>query len=127
MPGIFAGETPKFLIRVRDEAGVQLTPDDVDQIVEMKIWIFNEISGVVIAKLYLNTSPGTGWRQASVKEVTTGDKRVLFTLTADETNAAPVNQNSIQVEITIPDLDFEEGVRVIKKQGSFSEIKPAKT
>jgi hypothetical protein len=129
MSGLYSGSTPKYLTRIRDEAGVQLDPEDIDQILEVRIWIYNAISGTIVAKFYLNTlpTPSTGWRQASVKEIITGDKRVLFTLTAAETSAAPVNKNEIQIEITIPDADFDDNKRVIIKTGRFSDIRPAQT
>lgn len=129
MSGLYAGSTPKYLTRIRDENGVQLDPENIAQIIEVRIWIFNSISGTVVAKFYLNTSPtpADGWRQAEVKEISPTDKRVLFTLTAAETTAAPANKNEIQIEITIPDTDFDDGKRIIIKAGRFSDIKPAKT
>ena len=129
MSGLYAGSSPKYLTRIRDENGVQLDPENIAQILEVRIWIFNSISGTVVAKFYLNTAPtpADGWRQATVKDVTPTDKRVLFTLTPAETNAAPANKNEIQIEITIPDTDFDDGKRVIIKTGRFSDIKPAKT
>lgn len=129
MSGLYAGSTPKYLTRIRDENGVQLDPENIAQILEVRIWIFNSISGTVVAKFYLNTAPtpADGWRQATVKEISPTDKRVLFTLTPAETSAAPANKNEIQIEITIPDTDFDDGKRVIIKTGRFSDIKPAKT
>ena len=128
MSGILAGSTPKYLVRIRDENGVQLDPENVAQVIEVRIWIYNKISGTIVAKFYLNTAPNpaTGWRQAVIKG-TLPDKRVMFTLTAEETVSAPANKNEIQIEITVPDTDYESGQRVIIKTGSFSDIKPAKT
>lgn len=129
MSGLYAGSTPKYLTRIRDEAGVQLDPENVAQILEVRIWLFNSISGTIIAKFYLNTlpTPADGWRQAEVKEISPTDKRILFFLTAAETLAAPANKNDIQIEVTVPDTDFDNGKRIIIKTGRFSDIKPAKT
>jgi hypothetical protein len=129
MSGLYAGSTPKYLTRIRDEAGVQLDPENVAQILEVRIWIYNAISGVMVAKFYLNTlpTPSDGWRQATVKEISPTDKRILFTLTAEETLAAPVNKNEIQIATTVPDADFDNGERIVIKTGRFSDIKPAKT
>lgn len=128
MSGLYAGSTPKYLVRIRDEEGVQLDPSDVNQILEVRIWIYNALDGTVVAKFYLNTEPsGIGWRQAIVKTVGAGDKRVQFTLTAAETEAAPPNKNEIQIEVTVPDTDFDDDKRVIIKTGRFSDIRPSKT
>jgi len=125
---LYAGSTPKYLVRIRDEEGTQLDPSDVDQIVEVRIWIYNALDGTMVAKFYLNTEPsGTGWREATVKTVGVDDNRVLFTLTAAETEAAPPNKNEIQIEITVPDTDFPDSKRIIIKTGRFSDIRPSKT
>jgi len=129
MSGIYAGSSPKFLTRIRDENGVQLDPEDINQIIEVKIWIYNAISGTVVAKFYLNTAPtplGT-WRQAEVKTIGPSDKRILLTLLPAETLAAPVNKNEIQVTVTVPDADFDSGEREIIKKGRFADINPAKS
>ena len=129
MSGLYAGSTPKYLVRIRDEDGLQLDPSNVSQILEVRIWIYNALDGVVVAKFYLNDTPtpSEGWREASVKEISPTDKRVLFTLTAAETEAAPPNKNEIQIEITVPDTDFDDDKRVIIKTGRFSDIRPSKT
>jgi len=127
MSGLYAGSTPKYLTRIKDENGVQLDPSDLNQIIEVRIWIYNAISGSVVAKFFLNTPPsGSDWRQASVKEIIGGDKRILFTLTVTETEAAPANKNEIQMEITVPDIDFPDGKRIIIKTGRFPDIRPSK-
>lgn len=126
MGAIFAGSTPKYLIRIKDKTGVQLDPSDVGQLTDLRIWIFNNIDRTVIAKFYLNTAPdpiGT-WRKADVKDVAPGDKRVMFTLTAAETLAAPPNTNGIQIETTIPDTDYSSNIRVDIGSARFPEVKP---
>jgi len=125
---IFAGSTPKYRIRLKDEAGTQLNPEDTGQILEVKIWIYNSISGDVVAKFYLNDAPdpiGT-WRQASIKEDVSGDKRVHIYLTASETEEAAPDMNIVQVAVTVPDADFADGKRIIIKKGRFHGIKYAK-
>jgi hypothetical protein len=129
MPGLYQGSSPKYLARIRDEQGVQLDPSDVNQVLEVRIWIYNSITGADIAKFYLNTAPDPvgSWRAASVKEVTTGDKRVLLPITVAETLAAFGNKNEIQAEVTVPDEDFDDNKRVIISKGIFPEIKAAKS
>jgi len=129
MGSLYQGSTPKYLTRIRDENGIQLDPGNVAQILEVRIWIYNCISGTIVAKFYLNTlpTPSDGWRQAEVKVLSPTDSRILFTLLAAETLAAPVNKNEIQIEITIPDADFDDNKRIIIKTGRFSDIRPAKS
>jgi hypothetical protein len=126
---IKAGSTPKYLVRIKDETGIQLDPENLAEVIEVKIWIYNSITGTDVAKFYLNTlpSPSTGWRKAYVKQITPTDKRILFTLTADETNAAKANKNDIQIEVVIPDTDFESGNQVIIQSGRFVDIKSSKS
>jgi len=126
MSGLIAGSTPKYYTRIRDENGVQLDPSDIAEILDVRIWIYNSITGAIVAKFYLNNTvtPSEGWRQASTKIITAGDVRVMFTLTADETKAAPTNKNEIQIEVTIPDADFDNNQRIIIKTGRFGDIKP---
>jgi hypothetical protein len=128
MPGIYQGSTPKYLIRIRDIQGNQLDPSDVGQILEVRVWIYNSISGDDVVKFYLNTAPSPlgSWRQAAIKEVTGTDKRILLPITAAETLAALENKNEIQVEITIPDNDFDDDKRIIIRKGIFPEIKSTK-
>jgi hypothetical protein len=129
MSSLYSGSTPKYLVRIRDEAGIQLDPSEVLEIIEVLIWIYNALDGTIVAKFYLNTLPsGSGWRQADTKEVGLNDVRVLFTLTAAETEAAPPNKNEIQIAVTIPDDDFPpDNERIIIKTGRFSDIRPSKT
>jgi ABC-type Zn uptake system ZnuABC Zn-binding protein ZnuA len=110
---------------VRDENGVQLDPSDANQISELKIWIYNTLDGTIVAKFYLNTLPsGDGWRQAVIKSIGAGDIRVLFSLTAVETEAAHANRNEIEIEITIPDTDIPpDNKRIIIQTGRFPDIK----
>ena len=126
---IYSGSTPKYAIRVKDRTGVQLDPSSVGQIVDMRVWVLNSVTGEVIAKRYLNAvpSPSEGWLQARVKEVAPGDNRVLFYLTTSETLLAPTNTSDIQVEITFPDPDYPDGKRIEITKGRFYEIQTAKT
>lgn len=202
MSGLIAGSTPKFLARIKDQAGVQLDPtiiksvnravtnnvatietnithglsvgdpvtiigmggtgyngkrvvtvvpdtihfkfdlthDDESEtadtagtigkeIIEVRILLYNSICGTVFARFYLNNlpTPSEGWRQSTIKEGGTGDKRILFTLTAAETTLALSNKNEIQISTIIPDVDFEDGQCIIIQKGRFPEIKPSKT
>jgi len=126
---IYSGSTPKYAIRVKDRDGVQLNPSSVGQIIDMRVWVFNAVTGGVIAKRYLNTipSPSEGWLKADVKEVSPGDNRVLFYLTASETLLAPTNTSEIQVEITFPDSDCSDGKRIEIAKARFYELQTAKS
>lgn len=129
MSVIYAGSTPKYVIRVKDALGNQLDPSSTGQVLDMRIWVFNAVTGDVIAKRYLNSipSPSEGWVKANVKEIVPGDKRVLIYLTALETSLAPTDTSDIQVEITFPDPDYPDGKRVEITKGRFYEIQTGKT
>lgn len=124
---VVAGSTPKYLIRLRDEQGVQLNPSDTSQVTDVRIIIFNAISGDVIGRFYLNSSPGEGWIQLSNKIVAYGDHGVLMVLTGAMTTAAAGNANMIQVDVLIPDSEAPGGTYIIKQQGRFHEILPSKS
>jgi hypothetical protein len=126
---VFQGSTPKFLTRIKDSSGVQLDPSDVDQVIEMFIWIYNAISGAIIAKLYLNTLPeaDVGWRALVVKQIVPGDKRLLFYLTKEESEAAHSNNNEIEIKLILPDVDAPDGEYITIGKKRFSEVKPAKS
>jgi hypothetical protein len=127
---IYAGSTPKLLVKIKDADGVQMDPEDADQIIDVRIKIYNAISGAIIAKFYLNAvpTPSTGWRQADVKVLSSQDKRLVLTLTAEETHAAPGNQNDIKVEVIVPDTDMVDSndERTEVMVGHFPEIKHTK-
>lgn len=129
MSVIYSGSTPKYVIRVKDANGNQLDPSSTGQILDMRIWVLNTVTGEVIAKRYLNSipSPSEGWLKANVKEVAPGDKRVLIYLITSETSLAPTNTSDIQVEITFPDPDYPDGKRIEIIKGRFYEIQTAKT
>lgn len=125
---IYAGSTPKFLVKIVDEDRVQLDPSNALQVKEVLIYISNSITNTIVAKLYLNNSPDAEdntWGQSTMKDLGGGDKRVLFALTAEQTKAAEGNRNNIQVTYTIPDMDLPSGERTIIKKGHFHEVKPA--
>ena len=127
MASIYAGSTPKYLIKIKDENGVQLDPRESSQITEVMVYIYNSISGQMIAKFYLNAAPNpvTGWAQMTRKVISATDVRLLMSLTAAQTIAAEGNNNIIQINTHIPDSECEDGVRRIIKKGKFHEIKPA--
>lgn len=102
MAVLYEGSTPRFLLRIRDGSGVQLNPNlSAGQVTEVKVWIYNSITGAIIAKRYLNTPPSPLgiWTQMTTKEVTSGDHRIQISLTAAETTDKTPNANEIQVEL----------------------------
>lgn len=123
---VYAGSSPKYLIRLRNQSGIQLDPSNLLQVTEVKVIIFNAINGAVIARFYLRTSPGEGWTQMVTKDLGDGDVRVLMVLTPAMTLAAKGNSNMIQVEFHVPDTDVPGGSNIILRQGKFHEILPAK-
>gem|GEM_PF-1937470 len=126
---IYSGSTPKYAIRIKDANGNQLDPSSTGQVLDMRIWVLNAVTGEAISKRYLNNipTPSEGWLKADVKEIAPGDKRVLFYLTILETSLAPTNTSEIQVEITFPDSDYPDGKRIEITRGRFFEIQTAKT
>ena len=127
MAVIYAGSTPKFLMRIKDENGVQLDPSNIAQVTEVKVFLYNAINGTIIGKYYLNTNPGEGWTALTIKDLGEGDKRVLMVMTSAMTTAAEGNSNMIQVDAHIVDADVPGGSRIVIKKGKFYEIKPAKS
>lgn len=127
MASIYAGSTPKYLIKIKDENGTQLDPREISQIIEVKIFIYNSISGKMIAKFYLNTAPdpATGWGELTTKVVSASDVRLLMSLTDEQTTEAEGNNNTIQINTHVPDAEIEDGVGIIIKKGKFHEIKPS--
>lgn len=128
MAKIFAGSTPKFLMKLKTKDGIQLDPSDANVVVDVQVIIYNAITGIVITRMYLNTLPaGTDtWRKMLIKTMATGDKRVQFYLTAAETTAAKGNTNVIQVKTTVVDTEITGNVRTIIKKGKFQEILASK-
>lgn len=130
---ISAGSTPKFLLKVKNEAGTQLDPSDTSggsgTIAEVKIFIFNSVTGTIVGKWYLRTLPDQtgGWNHLSTKLIATGDCRVLLVLTADQTLAAEGNSNVIQIDTHIYDADVTGGARIEKVKAKFAEVLPAKS
>ena len=119
---IYAGSTPKFLLKVKDEAGFQLNPSDISQVTEVKVYVFNAITNDVWAKFYLKTMPSSGnWTQMSVATLSSTDIRVRFYLTEAQTMAAQGNENKIQVNVSVPDAETG-GTRIVIKTGKFAEI-----
>lgn len=121
---LYQGETPKYLVRIKDANGVQLDPSNVAQVVEVKIWIYNSITGESIAKFVYPTSPSAGWRAATIKVISGEGKRLLFILTEAETEAAKGNSNIIQIQtIFYDDENPPSNARTEIKKGQFDEIK----
>ena len=129
MAAIYAGSTPKFLIKVKDEAGIILNPTDTNQVTGVQVFIFNAITGAVFAKFYYGTEPSPliGWTLMVHKDISSTDIRLQLILSAAQTQAAEGNANKIQVNVSVPDADAPAGTRVIIKTGKFSEILKAKT
>ena len=119
---IYAGSTPKFLLKIKDEAGIQLNPLLLTQVLQVKVYIFNAITNLAWAKFYLTTMPtGGNWTIMSTSTLSATDIRVRFYLTEAQTNLAEGNDNKIQVNITVPDTETG-GTRTIIKTGKFAEI-----
>lgn len=133
MMAIFAGSTPKFLLKIKNESGTQLDPSDITggpgTVAEVKIFIYNAISGALIGKWYLRTLPDQsgGWSQLSTKLVAEGDCRVLLVLTSAQTLAAEGNSNIIQADTHINDTDVPGGIRIEKAKVKFAEVLPVKS
>lgn len=128
MGAVYAGSTPKYLVKIKDEEGLQLNPSLVASVKEVKIFLFNAITGTDIGKFYLNTAPEvSGWTKMTTKDLGNGDIRVLLALTADQTKAAEGNSNSIQIDIHVPDAEVAGGTRIIIEKGKFHEILSAKS
>ena len=123
---IYSGSTPKFLVKIKDEAGIQLDPSNTDQVTEVKITLFNAITSTVFGRFYLNQSSAGYNIPMTVQDNGEGDLRVKFHLTAAQTEAAEGNSNRIQITITVPDPDIAGG-RVIIKTGKFAEVVRSKS
>jgi hypothetical protein len=124
---VLAGSTPKYLLRLYNEAGVQLDPSNLSQVLEVKVFIYNAITGEYVGRFILRESPlPSGFTRLSTKVVETGDVRVLMVLTSAMTSAAAGARNEIQIDIHVPDADVTGGVRIIKNRGKFHEILKAK-
>jgi hypothetical protein len=129
MSVIYAGSTPVYSVRILDESGVQLDPSNLAQVVEVKIFIYNSITGAEIGKFYLNTLPeGTGWTKLPApKSFGAGDIRVMLPLSSSQTRNAEGNSNMIQIDAHVVDSDAWGGVRIDIRKGKFSEVQPAKS
>jgi len=125
---VFAGSTPKYLLRIRNEAGTQLDPSNLAQVTEVKVFIYNAITGAYVARFILNASTlPAGFTVLSTKDLGDGDIRVLMVLTAVMTTAAEGNRNEIQVNVEMPDAEVPSGTKVLILKGKFHEVLPAKT
>lgn len=129
MSVIYAGSTPVYSIRILDESGTQLDPSDLGQVTEVKIFVYNSITGADIGKFYLNTLPsGTGWSKLPIpKTFGAGDVRIMLPLSSSQTRNAEGNSNMIQIDAHVVDADAPGGVRIDIRKGKFSEILPAKS
>jgi hypothetical protein len=129
MAVVYAGSTPKYLIKVKDENGLILDPRDVAMVLAVNVFIYNAISGVIFAKFYWGTAPNpiTGWTLMLTKDLGAGDVRLQLILSASQTQTAEGNSNKIQINVTVPDTDAPGGNRVIIKTGKFSDIVKAKS
>lgn len=124
---VLAGSTPKYLLRLFNEAGTQLDPSSTSQVLEVKVFIYNAITGEHVGRFILRESPlPDGYTRLATKTVETGDVRVLMVLTSAMTSAAAGASNEIQIDIHVPDADVTSGVRIIKNRGKFHEILKAK-
>ena len=125
---VLSGSTPKYLLRIYSEAGSQLDPSNTSQVLEVKVFIYNAITGEYVGRFILRESPlPSGYTRLSTKAVETGDVRVLMVLTSAMTSAAAGASNEIQIDIHVPDADVAgTGVRIIKNRGKFHEILKAK-
>jgi len=129
MAKIYAGSTPKYLIKIKDEAGVQLDPTNLDQVSKVLVYIYNSITGNVIGRFiyyYGPQEPFSDYTWMQHKDLGNGDVRLLLVLTAAQTIAAEGNGNKIQITVHVPDTEVA-GDRIIIKTGEFSEIVKAKS
>ena len=125
---VFAGSTPKYLIRLRNEAGTQLNPSDLTQVTEVKVFLYNALTGAYVARFILNASTlPAGYTKLTTKVLDTSDTRVLMVLTAAMTLAAEGNRNLIQVNVEMPDAEVPSGTKIVILSGKFHEILKAKT
>lgn len=126
---VYAGSTPKYLIKVKDENGLVLDPRNAGNVLGVQVLIYNAITGVVFAKFYYGTQPAdlTGWTLMVAKDLGAGDVRLQLILTSAQTVAGEGVSNKMQVNLTVPDADGPGGSRVIIKTGKFSDIVKAKT
>lgn len=125
---VLSGSTPKYLLRLYNESGVQLDPSNLAQVTEVKVFINNAINGNSIAKFILRESTlPTGYSRLSTKDLGDGDVRVLMVLTAAMTTAAEGNSNEIQVNVHIPDSEVTGNTRIIILRGRFHEILKSRT
>ena len=130
MSVIYAGSTPVYSVKILDESGVQLDPSNLGQVTEVKIFIYNSITGVEIGRFYLNNLPtgGTGWVKLPIpKTFGAGDVRIMLPLSSSQTRSAEGNSNMIQIDAHVVDADAPGGVRIDIRKGKFSEILPAKS
>lgn len=128
MAVVYAGSTPKYLIKVKDENGTVLDPrDSAGVVLGVSVYIFNAITGVVFAKFYYGAVvPGATLMTA--KDLGGGDVRLQLIMTPAQTLAAEGNSNKIQINVTIVDNDVPDThSRVIIKTGKFSEVVKAKS
>lgn len=124
---VLSGSTPKYLLRIYNEAGSQLDPSNLSQVLEVKVHLYNAITGDYVGRFILRESPlPDGYTRLSIKAIATGDVRVLLVLTSAMTSAAAGNSNDIQIDIHVPDSDVPGGTRIIKNRGKFHEIVKSK-
>ncbi len=124
---VLSGSTPKYLLRLYNESGVQLDPSNLAQVLEVKVHLYNAITGDIVGRFILRESPlPSGYTRLTTKIVETGDVRVLMVLTSTMTSAAAGNSNEIQIDIHVPDAEVPGGTRIIKNKGKFHEIVKSK-
>jgi hypothetical protein len=124
---VLSGSTPKYLLRLYNDAGVQLDPSNLSQVLEVKVHLYNAITGDIVGRFILRESTlPAGYLRLTTKAIATGDVRVLMVLTSTMTSAAAGNSNEIQIDIHVPDTEVPGGVRIIKNRGVFHEIVKSK-
>jgi len=124
---VLSGSTPKYLLRLYNDAGVQLDPSNLSQVLEVKVHLYNAITGDIVGRFILRESPvPAGYLRLTTKTIATGDVRVLMVLTSTMTSAAAGNSNEIQIDIHVPDAEVPGGTRIIKNRGVFHEIVKSK-
>jgi hypothetical protein len=124
---VLSGSTPKYLLRLYNDAGVQLDPSNLSQVSEVKVHLYNAITGDIVGRFILRESTlPAGYLRLTTKAIATGDVRVLMVLTSTMTSAAAGNSNEIQIDIHVPDTEVPGGVRIMKNRGKFHEIVKSK-
>lgn len=113
---IFQGETKEFELKVKDVLGNVVDPA---QLLNVKIFIYEQMYGKMIAQYSLVEEPGFNCLKTS-------GSIVKFVLSQAETLAASTGKNIIQVNLYLYDQSFENNTKISIQKGFFTVVKEAK-